>query len=163
MISKKICMLGGYAVGKTSLVARTVRGIFSDKYLSTVGVKIDRKTLEVDGTPTLLMLWDLAGDDPFQNLRTSYLRGASGYLLVVDGTRPDTVETALRMRDLVHDTVGPLPHLLLLNKADLVEEWALEEAMLAPFAGTPMLSTSAKTGDRVGAAFEQLTRAMLDA
>jgi len=162
VISKKICMLGGYAVGKTSLVSQKVSGIFSDKYLSTVGVKIARTTLEHEGTPVLLMLWDLAGDDPYQNLRTSYLRGAAGYLLVVDGTRPDTVETAARMRDLVDETVGPLPHLLLLNKSDLVEDWALEEAMLARFAGTPMLSTSAKTGLGVDEAFSRLTGAMLD-
>ena len=41
MMQKKICVLGGFAVGKTSLVARFVSSIFSDKYLSTVGVKID--------------------------------------------------------------------------------------------------------------------------
>ena len=48
MIQKKICMLGAFAVGKTSLVQRYVHSLYSDKYLTTVGVKIDKKALRDD-------------------------------------------------------------------------------------------------------------------
>src|SRR4051812_29872267 len=85
MIQKKVCMIGTTAVGKTSLVARFVHSIFSDKYLTTVGVKIDKKVVAPDGTEVTLIIWDLAGDDDFQRLQTSYLRGTGGYLLVADG------------------------------------------------------------------------------
>ena len=87
MIQKKICMIGASGVGKTSLIAKFVHSMFSDKYLTTVGVKIDKKTVSVDGAEVMLMIWDLAGDDDFQRLQISYLRGTSGYLLVADGTR----------------------------------------------------------------------------
>ena len=87
MIQKKICLLGGTAVGKTSLVARYVRNLFSDKYLSSIGVKVDKKVLTVDGADVSLVLWDIHGDDQFETIRTAYLRGTSGYLLVADGTR----------------------------------------------------------------------------
>ena len=43
-LQKKICMLGGFSVGKTSLVKRFVASVFSETYLTTVGVKIDKKT-----------------------------------------------------------------------------------------------------------------------
>ena len=97
MIQKKICMLGSFAVGKTSLVSQFVSSIFSDKYLSTVGVKIDKKT-DHGRRParSTLMLWDIYGEDGFQTVQKSYLRGASGYLLVVDGTRFDTFATRAR-------------------------------------------------------------------
>ena len=62
MIQKKICMLGAFAVGKTSLVKRYVHSMFSDKYLSTVGVKIDKKVLHNGDSEVMLMLWDLYGD-----------------------------------------------------------------------------------------------------
>src|SRR6187200_563405 len=91
MIHKKVCMLGGFAVGKTSLVSRYVSSIFSDTYLSTVGVKIDKKQLAVDGRDVTLMLWDLYGQDDFQTVQASQLRGMSGFLLVVDGTRYGTL------------------------------------------------------------------------
>jgi small GTP-binding protein len=87
MIQKKVCLLGTSGVGKTSLVAQFVHSMFSDKYLTTVGVKIDKKSMAVDGTEVTLVIWDLAGDDDFQRLQISYLRGTSGYLLVADGTR----------------------------------------------------------------------------
>ena len=80
MIRKKICMIGAFAVGKTSLVRRFVQSIFDEKYLTTVGVKIDKKVVEVDGRQIMLMLWDLEGQDVYHSVRTSYLRGAAGYL-----------------------------------------------------------------------------------
>ncbi len=75
MIQKKICMLGSFAVGKTSLVRRFVESIYSDAYHTTVGVKIDKKTVQQNGTEVSLLLWDLYGEDEFQKMRWSYLRG----------------------------------------------------------------------------------------
>ena len=98
MIQKKVCMLGGFAVGKTSLVARFVRSIFSEKYLTTVGVKIDKKAVMAGDREVTLVLWDINGQDEFQDVQESYLRGMSGYLLVVDGTRRATLETAAKLR-----------------------------------------------------------------
>jgi len=98
MIQKKVCMVGTSGVGKTSLVAKFVHSIFSDKYLTTVGVKIDKKTVAVDGNEVMLMIWDLAGDDDYQRLQTSYLRGTSGYLLVADGIRQITLDQAIEIQ-----------------------------------------------------------------
>ena len=106
MIQKKVCMLGGFAVGKTSLVARFVTSIFSDKYLTTVGVKIEKKSVQVSNQQLDLVLWDIYGDDEFQRVRMSYLRGASGYLLVVDPTRKATLETAIALQDSAEKTIG---------------------------------------------------------
>ena len=94
MLQKKICLLGAFGVGKTSLVRRYVDTIFSDTYLTTVGVKIDKKVMTVGSEQMALILWDIAGEDAVSAVRVTYLRGAAGYLLVVDGTRPETLETA---------------------------------------------------------------------
>src|SRR5574342_650264 len=107
MIQKKICMLGSFSVGKTSLVRRFVESIFSDTYLTTVGVKIDKKQLRVDDHDVTLMLWDIYGEDEFQKLHMSYLRGAAGLLLVVDGTRRSTLDKALAIKEEAYKTLGP--------------------------------------------------------
>src|SRR5580700_10653949 len=99
MLQKKICMLGSFSVGKTSLVRRFVESIFSDRYLTTVGVKIDKKVVQVNGQDVTVMLWDLYGEDEFQKIRMSYLRGASGYLLVADGTRLATLEKTIAIKE----------------------------------------------------------------
>ena len=163
MIQKKICMLGGFAVGKTSLVARYVSSIFSDKYLSTVGVKIDKKQLNVDGKDVMLMLWDIYGQDDFQTVQASQLRGMSGYLLVVDGTRRATLETARQLQAKATEAVGPVPFILLLNKLDLAAQWEIDEPAFFKLVeeGWRVVRTSAKTGEGVEEAFDLLARAML--
>jgi GTPase SAR1 family protein len=83
-------MLGGFSVGKTSLVKRYVHSVFSETYLTTVGVKIDKKTVTLSDRIVNLILWDLAGEDDINSLRMTNLRGAAGYVLVADGTRPST-------------------------------------------------------------------------
>jgi small GTP-binding protein len=165
MIQKKICMLGGFAVGKTSLVARFVSSIFSDKYLTTVGVKIDKKQVTVDGRDVMLMLWDIYGQDDFQTVQPSQLRGMSGYLLVVDGTRRATLDVARELQAKATQAVGTVPFLLLLNKSDLASEWEIDEQAFFKLAeeGWRVVRTSAKTGEGVEDAFLKLARAMLPA
>lgn len=165
MTQKKICMLGGFAVGKTSLVSRFVSSIFSDKYLTTVGVKIDKKSLSVGGADVTLMLWDIYGQDEFQTVQQSYLRGSSGYLLVVDGTRRATLDTAVKLQMTARQVLGDVPFVVALNKADLEADWQVDERGLWKLAeqGAPIVRTSAKTGTGVEEMFLQLTRAMLGA
>jgi small GTP-binding protein len=157
-LQKKICMLGGFSVGKTSLVKRFVASVFSETYLTTVGVKIDKKTVDLSDRIVNLILWDLAGEDDISSLRMSYLRGSAGYVLVADGTRPSTLEVALSLRQRVEADLGPLPFVLLLNKNDLQEHWAISDAELEDFRrnGWWVESTSARTGEGVEDAFKAL-------
>lgn len=165
MIQKKICMLGTFAVGKTSLVRRFVESIYSDKYHTTVGVKIDKKQVQVSGQDLMLILWDIEGAEKANELRSSYLRGAAGYLLVADGTRRDTLYMALEIHNRAQETVGTVPHLLLINKSDLVAEWNLDARELEALTekGWQVIQTSAKSGVGVEDAFLTLAQKMLEA
>ena len=162
MLQNKICMLGGFGVGKTSLVSRFVSSIFSDTYLTTVGVKIDKKKVSLDSGEMTLMLWDIYGQDEFQTVRDSYLRGATGYLLVADGTRYSTLDTAVVLQKRAESVIGRVPFLLLLNKRDLDREWQVDEETLVTLAdqGWRVVKTSAKTGEGVEDAFTTLAREM---
>ena len=163
MLQKKICMLGSFSVGKTSLVRRFVESMFSDAYLTTVGVKIDKKVVRTGPEEVTLMLWDLYGEDEFQKLRTSYLRGASGYLFVADGTRRATLDKVLQIRLDAEQALGAVPCLLALNKCDLTEQWEVESERESALAadGWTVLRTSAKTGEGVEEAFQQLAQRMI--
>jgi small GTP-binding protein len=164
MIQKKICMLGAFAVGKTSLVSRFVKSIFSEKYLTTVGVKIEKKLLTVGDQDVSLMLWDLAGEDEFLQVRMSYVRGSSGYFLVADGTRRNTLDTMLSLQQRVEETIGHVPFIVLLNKVDLKEQWEIDDAAINELMqkGWPVILTSARTGAGVDDAFLALTKSMLE-
>jgi small GTP-binding protein len=164
MIQKKICMLGAFAVGKTSLVSRFVKSIFSEKYLTTVGVKIEKKALTVGNQDVFLMLWDLAGEDEFLRVRMSYMRGSSGYFLVADGTRRNTLDTVMSLQQRVEESIGQVPFIVLLNKVDLREQWEIDDAAINELTqtGWPVFLTSARTGAGVEDAFLVLTKRMLE-
>jgi len=164
MLQKKICMLGSFSVGKTSLVRRFVNGIFNEQYQTSIGVKIDNKTVDVSGEEVKLLLWDIYGEDRFQKVQMSYLSGMSGYLLVVDPTRRDTLEDALDLQQRINEAKGLVPSILLLNKCDLLEDWDIDLDRIALLERNrqPVLRTSAKTGEGVELAFSRLAQAMLE-
>jgi|SRR6476620_6682262 len=163
MLQKKICMLGAFGVGKTSLVRRYVQSLFSDAYLTTVGVKIDKKTVSVGNETVTLLLWDIAGEDDVSPIRMSYLRGAAGYLLVADGTRAETLDIASSIQSRVKAEIGTVPFLVLLNKADLQESWEIDREAMDGLeqAGWSIVRTSAKTGAGVEEVFEELAKRMV--
>ena len=158
-------MLGGFAVGKSSLVRRFVESLFSDTYQTTVGVKVDKKMVEVNGVPVTLVLWDIQGVDEAEPLRRTYLRGAHGYLVVCDGTRGETLAQCLEIADKARATIGEVPALLLINKADLKDRWEVPAEVLEGLRGRgwTILETSAKDGQNVEEAFQQLASSMVSA
>ncbi len=154
----KLCMLGDFGVGKTSLVARFVHSTFSDKYLTTIGVKVDTKEVALGGRPACkLVIWDIAGRSHLDALNMTYLRGASALLLVADGTRERSLNTAL---DLLMQSRTLLPEaavVLAVNKLDLVERWEVAPAALAELRRSlPVHETSARSGEGVEAAFADI-------
>ncbi|MGH8172862.1 MAG: Rab family GTPase [Rhodanobacteraceae bacterium] len=156
--ARKLCMLGDFGVGKTSLVSRFVRSTFSEKYLTTVGVKVDTKEIALtDHAPCKLVIWDIAGRSHLDALNMTYLRGASALLLVADGTRERSLHSALNLlmqsRSMLPDAVV----VVAVNKIDLVEQWEIAPTALAELRRTlPVFETSARSGEGVEAAFAEI-------
>lgn len=163
VISKKICLLGDFSVGKTSLIRRFIEGKFSDQYLTTVGVKISRKSLELDSPSQTInfILWDIEGQTKFQSITPSYLQGAIGAILVGDLTRLETLNNLQKHLDLFLEINPQGIAIVALNKTDLVDgeklsklleqySFSKDSNVLASY------GTSAKSGDYVNEMFGQL-------
>jgi small GTP-binding protein len=163
MLTKKICMLGSFSVGKTSLVTRYVQSVYSAEYLTTVGVKVDKKVIRFGNQQVTLMLWDLAGDDDFQRMNVTFLRGSAGIIYVADGTRPASLDAVLDLRERVRANLGDLPAVLALNKVDLVDAWQIEEAQVEQLRSEEwsVRKTSAKEGLEVEESFSELASRLL--
>lgn len=156
-------MIGAFAVGKTSLVQRFVNSIFSEKYQTTIGVKIDQKNMVVDGKELTLLLWDIHGEDDFMKVKPTYLIGSSGYLLVIDGTRKDTLATAVRLQEMASSMTKGAPFVTLINKSDLATEWEITDEDLEDLRnkGWDILLTSAKEDFKVEEAFAMIGEKMI--
>jgi small GTP-binding protein len=140
-----------------------VKSIFSERYHTTVGVHVHKRTVELDTGAIDLIIWDLAGEDEFVSLRTAYLRGAGGYILVADGTRRETLSKALEMQKCAGRALGGVPFMLMVNKTDLQGDWVVQDAELEGLTrkGWMVFRTSAKTGQGVSDGFIRLAAALV--
>ena len=169
---KKICLIGDFGVGKTSLIRRFIDGRFSENYLSTVGVQVSQKDVEIndDGNHLhiiRLMIWDLEGRTKFQAISEKYLEGSHGAILVADINRQDSIMHLHEHLALISSlkTQG-VKVVVAFNKGDLVKETTTKDLLSGGWFQTQeqVLSaylTSAKTGQNVEILFERLARSFL--
>ncbi len=165
VIKAKVCLVGEFAVGKTSLAKRYVHNIFEDRYFATIGAKITKAEIERvgdDSAQVVMTIWDIMGEKGFRELlKEAYFEGANGTLAVCDLTRADTLEDLRGWIDAVKRIAGDVPMILVGNKADLEEQMQIHEKDVASFAkgvGYNHVMTSAKTGENVQTAFKAIAR-----
>jgi len=168
ILKRKICLLGTFAVGKTSLAQRFVNDRFGDKYLTTVGISVSKKQMPPvrsqrtgETVQHTLLIWDIAGLEKFDTVAMNYFRGSSGALAVGDLTRPETVEGLETIIDKYLSVNPDTPLVIIGNKRDLINDRkavASGYRRLAADLGSELILTSAKTGERVADAFHFLSR-----
>ena len=160
MISKKIILTGSFGVGKTSLFNRFIYQQFSDKYLTTIGVKVNNKTIKIDDESISMMVWDVAGEVSQDKVPASYFLGASGIIYVMDLSRPLTFVNLESDIQFLRDLLPNGTIIIVANKKDLVTEEQLEtirQELVRPFD----YSTSAKTGENVEELFIEMGKRLL--
>lgn len=160
MISKKVILTGSFGVGKTSLFNQFIFNQFSDKYLTTIGVKVNKKVINIGGEDLSLLLWDIAGEVSQDKVPTSYFLGASGIIYVIDLTRPSTFVNIKSDLALMKELLPNAEIRIVGNKKDLVSEADFEQ-VLAGISVKPDFVTSAKTGENVEMLFFELGKAMI--
>jgi small GTP-binding protein len=165
---KKIMLLGDIGVGKTSLIRRLVLDRFEGTYKGTLG--FDLYTYAVDGAdPTTgdrvpLVIWDTDGNVGVNILNHDvYMQGTSAILLVADATRPETHTAVGELATRVMDKFPGRPFVFVLNKCDLIEGAPVTPTSWASLidSGTPLMHTSAKSGERVVDAFRTAAAAII--
>ncbi len=171
-VKVKLCLVGDSGVGKTSLVRRYVLDMFDDGYIQTLGAKVTKKTVGLPvfnpGAPieVVMTIWDVMGNAGFRELlKESYFFGCQGILAVSDVTQRVSLEDLDGWIDRAWDVAGDVPVHILVNKVDLEEPAAVDEDRVRAFSeayASPYLFTSAKRGDNVGKAFDDLARRIVD-
>jgi len=162
MLTKKVCLVGDFGVGKTSLINRYVNNQFGEEYLTTVGVKLDTKLLNLkDDTEIKLVIWDIAGSSTLTTAKQTYINGASGYIAVYDLTRPKTLDAVINIQAAAQDLLGEVPFVLAANKDDL-DDVAGDPDKELLLRASHFLRTSALTGEGVEDAFQYLAQSIAD-
>lgn len=158
-VSKKVIVAGHFGVGKSSLIKQFIHEKFSEQYMTTIGVKIDKKILDVEGVAVNMIIWDIAGESSAVKIPKKYFMGAHGLIYVFDLSRPETYEGISDDIFEVCKDNPSIPSVVLGNKSDLVEESLVEE--IRNEIGVEFNLTSAKTGENVEDAFKKLAKEMI--
>lgn len=160
MISKKVILTGSFGVGKTSLFNQFIYSKFSEKYLTTIGVKVNKRLIEVDGQELNILLWDIAGEIKQDKVPVNYFAGAEGILYVFDVTRKQTYDNIEQEIEYIKTLIPHAVIKIVGNKSDLLDQAALDA--LTQHVDVPIdCLTSAKTGDNVEQLFELLGRELI--
>ncbi len=161
MTSKKVILAGSFGVGKTSLFNQFIYNKFDDKYLTTIGVKVNKKVVNINGRELSILLWDIAGEVSQDKVPVTYFLGASGVIYVFDLSRPTTYKNIAEDIEYLKDILDGGVIRVVGNKKDLVSDEQLEiirEQLELPFD----IATSAKTGENVEELFFDIGKALLD-
>lgn len=165
----KLVLLGDEAVGKTSLILRHTEKKFSESYKMTIGTDISAKLIQINELDVkmsvYLIIWDIGGQEKYRILRESYLRGASGALLIFDLTNKRSYANIYEWTEELKRFCGPeIPMVLLGNKVDLQGERVVETEegeKLASELGVDYFETSAKSATNVNLAFQKIVDLIL--
>jgi small GTP-binding protein len=155
----KVVVAGDGTVGKTSLVRRFCEGKFEETRVATIGVDFQTKLVELPARTVKLSIWDMAGQDRFQVIRTGFYRGSRAAALVFDVTAPETFANLARWRQEIIEVVPQQPFVVVGNKVDLERKVASEQgAAFAQSIQAAYVETSALTGAGVPELFLDLAR-----
>jgi len=163
----KVCLVGEAAVGKTSLIRRFVLDDFDDKYIQTLGTKVSKKELTATGSANEpvkidMTIWDIMGQKGFRELlKEAYFYGAKGVIAVAEVTRKTTLDDLDDWIEGVYSVTGKIPIQFMANKWDLRNQAEIGEDELIQATkayDSSYFLTSAKTGENVEAAFQNLAQ-----
>ncbi len=165
----KICLVGESGVGKTSLIKKYVLDIFDDKYITTIGTKVSKKSQTIDveneKVDIDMMIWDIMGQSSFRVLlQDAYFYGAHGIIAICDATRPETLQDIHSWIDSTKEVIGDVPIVFLANKSDLGDEVKITKEMMDKELeryNMPAMMSSAKSGENVENAFNTLGKMII--
>ncbi|EAY14610.1 small GTP-binding protein, putative [Trichomonas vaginalis G3] len=156
----KILVIGESAVGKSALLLRYIDNVFTQTFMTTIGVDFKNKVIDIDGNKVKLQIWDTAGQEKFRAITKAYYRGAHGILVVFDISNVESFHRTSAWLDSIKNENCDIEVLLIGNKADLERAVSKEEAEgLAEKYDIPYFETSAKEDKGVTEAFEKLAYA----
>ncbi|KAF1881128.1 hypothetical protein Lal_00023161 [Lupinus albus] len=156
----KLLLIG---VGKSCLLLRFTDNSFTTSFITTIGIDLKIKTVEVDGKRIKLQIWDTAGQERFGTITSAYYRGAMGILLVYDVTDELSFNNIRNwIRNIEQHASDNVNKILVGNKADLVvSKRAVPTSRgqaLADEHGIKFFETSAKTNLNVEQIFFSISR-----
>ena len=158
-ISYKVSLCGEPGVGKTSIALRQAQDSFPISHQPTLGANFLIWNTMVEGKDIRLIIGDSGSQEKFLPVLPTYFMGSVVAALVFDITKKKSFERLDFWHDLLVQTVGDIPVIVIGNKLDLEEsrEVTKEEAeRYAEKLNTAYFEVSAKAKVNLFTAFKKI-------
>ena len=158
----KIMFIGNSSVGKTSIIKRYSKNIFSTSYISTLGIDFESKNINIDNKTINLQIWDTAGQEKYKVLSKNYYNNSNAFIIVYDITNLESFESVMNWIDQIKENAPEnVKSILLGNKSDLEEKRKISEEEgknLAKKININFYETSAQNGANIEKAIDKLVK-----
>ncbi len=160
----KITVIGDGGVGKTSLIKKYTQGEFQEDYISTIGAQFSIYEHKINGDDIKLFFWDLAGQDDFQIIRSSFYEDSKAVIIVYSLERNDkgseSLKNVMKWYNEINQYCKDIPIIIFANKIDLVGNIEIDESNFEELSETEnylgVHRTSAKSGNGVDNGFKMI-------
>lgn len=162
----KITVIGDGRVGKTSLIKKYTKGKFQEEYISTIGAQFSIYNEKIEGDECKLVFWDIAGQDSFKFLHSSFYKESRAAIIVYsleeNKLGKDSFDHITDWHDDIKKYCGKIPIIIFSNKVDLIDENNYDDTMIKQLVKErefiDVFRTSAKTGQGVNEAFKKIIK-----
>lgn len=169
----KIVLCGDSFVGKTTIRKRAMGEHFAEEYISTVGADFSSYKIRLGDLTIGFQVWDLAGQDKYKYIRSSFYGGATGCFLVYDVTNPKSLnDLSAWVDEAIRYSNGTIEIFVICgNKVDLKDRREISKdkgekfvAALKESSGLQVeyIETSALTGENIDIAFDMMAKCLLE-
>ena len=165
-IKVKIMLIGDSNVGKTSIIKRYCKNIFSKSHISTVGIDLETKNIKIGKQIINLQLWDTAGQERYRGLSKNYYNNSDAFIIVYDITNSKSFENVTNWIMQIKENASENVKIVLFgNKSDLEDQRIINEEEGKKFAKDNNINfyeTSAENGANVEKAIIDLVKEVIN-
>ena len=162
----KLLIAGDSSVGKTNFIMRFINNEFSSNYMTTSGIDLKTKDIEVKNKKVRIQIWDTAGQVKYRTITRNLFLKVTGAILIYDITNENSYNILKDWIKLIREECGKHMQIIMIgNKCDLDSERKInqDEAMnYARKENIEYIETSCKTGENIEKAVKILCENILE-
>jgi small GTP-binding protein len=155
----KYIIIGNAAVGKSNIILKYTRDIFTEEYQITIGAEYSSKDIIINNKQYQIQIWDTAGQEYFRSIIRSYYNNSACAIVVYDITSKKSFNDVENWIDeCTNNSPYDINLVLVGNKIDLENERVVsydEGKKLALKYNMLFFECSAKTGKNINNIFNE--------
>ena len=162
----RLLIVGDSTVGKTNFIMRFINDKFNESYMTTSGIDLKSKDIEIKNKNIRIQIWDTAGQEKYRAITRNLFLKVLGVLIIYDITNEKSYNNLKTWVQLIREDCGSHMQIIIVgNKCDLDSERKINQEEVLKYARKEKIEyieTSCKTGENVQKAVKTICEKILE-